>query len=185
MRPNNFVLADYGPITISQNLVQVDFDDIDSFELYAGSAAADIVRGYDNEYLYYDSETPNFTDTKSPELNWENTGVDPAFEDLIAMVPLLKERKDDPYFGLDDVSQLDFAKSKMIREIYTLLRYTDAGMLSDSPISENDKNRLIGFRDGLRDLANVTRAATVNELDMVKSLVLPTCPEEFQWDQIL
>ena len=185
MRPNNFLLADYGPITLGKNMEQVDFDDIDQFELYAGVEAADLVRGYESDYLYYDAESPNFTDTKNPELNWENTGVNERYEALIDMVPVLIERKNDPYFGRDDVAQLEIARDKVLRAIYNGLRYTDAGMLEDSPISEEDKNRLIGFRDGLRDLGAVARLATVDELDMVKSLTVPEIPDHFTWDKTL
>ena len=185
MRPNNFLLADYGPIAVGKNMEQVDFNDIEEFELYAGVEVADLVRGYENDYLYYDAETPNFTDTKNPELNWENTGVDERFEALIDMVPVLIERKNDPYYGKDDIAQLGIAKENVLRSIYNGLRLTDAGMLEDSPISEADKNLLIGFRDGLRDLGAVTRLATVDELDMVKGLTVPEIPDEFTWDKTL
>jgi len=185
MRPNNFLLLDYGPITLSKDLLQVDFNDITEFEFYAGTSAADLVRGYENDYLYYDVETPNFTDTKRPELNWENTGVNANYDGLIDMAPVLRERKDDSYYGLDDAAQLEFARSKIVREIYTMLRYTDAGMMSDARISAEARERLITYRDGLRDLASLAKSLTVNEVSMVKSMVIPQIPDEFTFDKCL
>ena len=185
MQPKNFVLADNGPITIGKDGEQVDFDDIVEFELYAGTPAADLVRGYESDYLYYDTETPAFFDTKNPELNYENTGVNESLEGLIGMVPELAVRKADPYYGLDDADQLSVAKEDVLQKIWSALRLTDAGMMSDSPISPEQKDALIGFRDGLRDLANVTKAATVNELDMIKGITVPEVPEEWNWRAIL
>lgn len=185
MQPANFVLADYGPIILSKDNEQVDFNDIEEFEKYAGAPAANLVRGYERDYLYYDTATPAFYDTKNPDAHWDNTGVNQSLEGLINMVPALLEKKADIYYGLDDVAQLKVAQDRVINAVWNGLRHTDAGMMEDSPITPEQKEELIGFRDGLRDLANVTRAATVNELDMIKGLTVPEVPEEFNWDRTL
>ena len=181
MRDKNLAMVDYGPVTIVKDLVQVDFDTVDEFELFAGKEAADAFRGKD--YLYYCSDAEVIVDTLDPEYNWDNVGEVLIFEQMINSVPFLIEKKNDPYFGKGDAEQLDIAQTFIFHAVYGFLRLTDAALMEDAPITAEQRETVLGLRDGVRDLANVARNSTVAELDMVKGLVVPEVPEYLSWNK--
>ncbi len=181
MRDKNLAMVDYGPVTIVKDLVQVDFDTVDEFELYAGKEAADAFRG--KEYFYYCSDAEVIVDTLDPEYNWDNVGRVSIFEDMINSVASLIEKKDDVYFGKGEEDQLNIAKDLVFHSVHGFLRLTDAALMEDAPITAEQRESVLGLRDGVRDLANVARNATVNELDMLKGLVVPEVPEYLSWNK--
>ena len=185
MRSLNFILLDYGLIAIGRGEYEISFENVEEFTRYAGDDLANIVEGYDNDKLFYSSTISSFSDTKNPELNWENTGINSDFESLIEMFPDLAEKKSDFYYGMPDDQQLTEAKGFAFMEIQRLLRTTDAGLVIDSPLSEEQKEELIGYRDGLRDLATVVKNSTVDELNMVKDFTVPSIPASLNWDETI
>jgi len=148
MRAYDFVLADYGPIILSKNLVQVDFDNVDDFAKYVGEESASFFRGKD--YFYYESGSA-ILDSQDTSVTWDSVGAMPELDALMERVPELAEKKADPYFMLDEAQSLELSKTNLQYSLIGLLRATDPFLLPDSILSDLEQIALIEWRNACRD----------------------------------
>ena len=148
MRAYDFVLADYGPIILSKNLVQVDFDNVDEFAQYVGEESASFFRGKD--YFYYEPGSAIFN-SQDESVTWDSVGAMPELDALMERVPELAEQKADPYFLLDEAQSLELAQTNLQYRLIGLLRVTDPFLLPDSILSDLEQIALIEWRNACRD----------------------------------
>lgn len=169
MRAYDFVLADYGPIILSKNLVQVDFDNVDEFAQYVGEESASFFRGKD--YFYYEPGSAIFN-SQDESVTWDSVGAMPELDALMERVPELSEKKADPYSLLDEAQSMELALTNLQYRLIGLLRVTDPFLLPDSILSDLEQITLIDWRNACR--AYVKGVTTFDEATNPNFPVLDT-----------